>query len=86
MESRWTHLTSSILEAIAYDPTRKRLLLRFRTGAVYEYENVPPVIYEEMLSAPSKGRYFSEYVRPDYPYRRVQASDTARAAPVTAGR
>lgn len=86
MESRWTRVTSSILVAVAYDPTRKRLLLRFRTGAIYEYENVPPVVYEEMLAAPSKGAYFSEYVRPDYPYRRVRAAEGALAAPVTAGR
>ena len=72
-------MTSSILEAVAYDPAGRRLLLRFRTGAIFEYENVPPVVYEEMLAAPSKGGYFSEYVRPDYPYRRVREAEGAPA-------
>ncbi len=70
-------MASSILEAVAYDASAKRLLLRFRTGAVFEYENVPPVVHEELLAAPSKGAYFSEYVRPDYAYRRVRPAGEA---------
>ncbi len=80
MEPRWTRVASSILEAVAYDPAGKRLLLRFRTGAIYEYDNVPPVVFEELLAAPSKGGYFSEYVRPDYPYRRVRAAEEGAPA------
>ncbi len=72
-------MASSILDAVAYDPTGRCLLLRFRTGAIFEYGNVPSVVYEELLAAPSKGRYFSEYVRPDYPYRRVRAAEGAPA-------
>lgn len=74
-------MASSVLDAVAYDPIRKCLLLRFRTGAIFEYENVPGVVHEELLAAPSKGGYFAEYVRPDYPYRRVRA---AEGAPVPA--
>lgn len=73
-------MTSSTLEAVAYDPAGKRLLIRFRTGAIYEYHDVPPVVYEELLAAPSKGGYFSEFVRPDYPYRRVRAAEEGTPA------
>ena len=81
MEPRWTSVTSSILEAVAYDPAGRRLRIRFRTGAIYDYDNVPPVVWDELRAAPSKGAYFSEYVRPEYPYRRVRgARETVPAA------
>ena len=82
MEPKWTHVTSSILEAVAYDPAERRLRIRFRSGAIYEYDGVPSVIYEELLAAPSKGGYFSEYIRPDYLYRRVRGAE--EAVPATA--
>ncbi|HIH03555.1 MAG TPA: KTSC domain-containing protein [Methanoregulaceae archaeon] len=75
MEPRWTHLTSSLLEAVAYDPAERRLRIRFRSGAIYDYDGVPPVVYDELLAAPSKGGYFSEYIRPEYSYRRVRGAE-----------
>ncbi len=85
MESPWTSGASSILDAVASDPAGRRLRIRFGTGAIYD-NNVPPVVWDEMRVAPSKGAHFSGYVRPDYPYRRVQAAERTRAAPVMAGR
>jgi hypothetical protein len=68
-------VASSLLEAVAYDPVEMVLRIRFRSGAIFEYDRVPSVIYEELLAAPSKGGYFSEYIRPDYLYRRVRAAE-----------
>jgi hypothetical protein len=68
-------VASSILDAVAYDPGRRRLRLRFRTGAVFEFDGVPTVVVEELLAAPSKGTYFAEYLRPEYPYRRLRGAD-----------
>ncbi len=75
MEPPWALVTSSEIDAVAYDSAGKRLRIRFRSGAIYEYDGVPSVVYEELLAAPSKGRYFSEYIRPDYPYRRVRGAE-----------
>ncbi len=75
-------MTSSILDAVAYDPVAMRLWIRFRSGAIFEYDGVPSVIYEELLVAPSKGGYFSEYIRPDYLYRRVRPAE--EGVPATA--
>jgi hypothetical protein len=72
--SRWTRVTSSILEAVACDPAGNQLWIRFRSGAIYEYGFVPPVVSEELLAAPSPSEYFSEYILPDYPYRRVRGA------------
>ncbi len=74
MEPAWVRVTSSDIDAVAYDSIGKRLRIRFRSGAIYEYDGVPPVVYDEFLTARSKGGYFSEYVRPEYPYRRVRGA------------
>jgi hypothetical protein len=75
MEPKWTSVTSSTIGAVAYAPIERRLRIRFRSGAIYEYDGVPSVIYEELLAAPSKDGYFSEYIRPDYLYRRVRGAE-----------
>jgi hypothetical protein len=81
MEPPWTNVSSSALAEVAYDPAGRRLRIRFRSGAIYDFAGVPPVVYEELLAAPSKDGYFSEYVRPDYSYRRVRgAEETVPAA------
>lgn len=75
MEPPWTFVASSGLNAIAYDPIERRLRIRFRSGAIFEYDGIPSFVYEELLSALSKSGYFSDFIRPDYPYRRVRGAD-----------
>lgn len=75
MEPKWTRFPSKDLDAVAYVTSGKRLLIRFRSGAIYEYADVPALIYEELLASPSKDGYFSEYIRPDYTYRRVRGAE-----------
>jgi len=74
MEPRWTSVAATDLDAVAYDPAERRLRIRFQSGAIYDYDGVPSVVYEELLAAPSKDDYFSEYVRPEFRYRRVQGA------------
>lgn len=40
--------------------------LYFRTGHVYRYSGVPQGIYETLLLAPSKGRYYVRHIRNRY--------------------
>ena len=44
------------------------LILVFRSGGEYHYYDVPKNIYEGLLSAPSKGRYYHEHIKDKYPY------------------
>ena len=51
------------------------LEIQFNSGTLYQYLNVPKEIYDELLAAPSKGKYFWQYIRPEiikYPYTRVR--------------
>jgi len=57
-----------IIRRIAYDLTEAELFITFVSGHTYAYSNVPQVVYEDFIDAPSKGRYFAVKIRGSYPY------------------
>ena len=63
--------SSSTVRAIGYDPQSQTLEVEFLSGAVYQYYGVPDHMHEQMMEAPSKGRFLNMYIRDNYPYSRV---------------
>jgi hypothetical protein len=59
-------VSSSAISSVGYDPKEKVLELEFSSGGVYDYYEVPPKIYAELMSAESKGRFVSEQIRGQY--------------------
>jgi hypothetical protein len=57
---------SSAIASVGYDPARETLELEFRSGNVYRYFGVPQEIYEDLIHAPSMGRFFGSYIRGQY--------------------
>ncbi len=68
-----TAVESSTLAALAYDEAHEILQLEFRSRAVYRYFGVPAPVYEGLLAAPSKGRYFNRTIRGIFPYLRASS-------------
>ncbi|MGH8904983.1 MAG: KTSC domain-containing protein [Egibacteraceae bacterium] len=66
---------SSALRSVGYDPTRQVLRIEFTSGAVYEYDDVPPEAHDDLMAADSHGQCFNALVRDRYPYRRLGAPD-----------
>ena len=67
-----TVVESTMLAALAYDYGRGILRLEFRSsGAFYRYYGVPATVYEALLAAPSKGRYFNRVIRGSFPHSRA---------------
>jgi hypothetical protein len=64
-------VTSSNLKSVGYDRARRVLEIEFQNGRVYRYHDVPPEEYEELLKAPSLGRYFNDNIRDGYQYDRA---------------
>ena len=64
-------INSSSIQAVAYDEASCELLVEFREFGKYVYLGVPPVVYQNFLSAPSKGRFLNEVIRGTYRYRKV---------------
>lgn len=63
--------SSSNVSAIGY--ADGVLLVQFRGGETYRYENVPEEAYEALIVAPSKGSYLARFIarNPTYPYRKL---------------
>lgn len=63
---------SSNIASVGYKKTEQLLEIRFNTGSVYQYNNVPSEIYEQLQAADSKGSYFSSNIRSSYTYKRIK--------------
>jgi hypothetical protein len=64
-------LQSTSLNAATYQGEYAFLELEFRNGAIYRYLGVPEQIYQELLSAESKGQYFHQHIRNRFPYTKI---------------
>lgn len=62
---------SSNLKSVGYDEGSQVLEIEFRNGRVYRYTGVPRSVYQDLMRAPSLGRYFIANIRDDYGYERA---------------
>jgi hypothetical protein len=62
---------STTMRSVGYDRTEQVLEIEFQSGAIYQYLDVPPAIYTELLEAESKGHYFNSEIRDAYGFVRV---------------
>jgi hypothetical protein len=61
-------ISSSHLSEVMYDPEKKTLGIRFHNGAEYSFQGVDAEIARGLLSAPSPGRYFNQFIKGHYDY------------------
>ncbi len=66
-----THVASTAVTDLDYEPRKRRLLVRFVSGERYAYEGVPQELYADFVAAASKGRFFHDEVRDRFAYRRL---------------
>lgn len=64
-------VTSSNLHSVGYDPTTMTLEIQFNSGWVYQYFDVPQVIYNGLMSASSHGSYFAAVIKDRFRFSRV---------------
>lgn len=62
---------SSNISSIWYNEETETLEIEFLNWSVYEYKNVPLVVYEALMSAPSHGVYLNAYIKNVYPYEQI---------------
>jgi hypothetical protein len=72
-----TAVESTTLSTIAYDDARNLLQLKFGSGAIYEYFDVPAAVHADLLRASSKGTYFNRMIRGRFAYAREAKTQTA---------
>jgi NAD kinase len=73
----WLSLDSSVLAAAAYVSSERTLYLRFNSGEIYRYFDVPPEHYHKLLEADSQGRHFSYEIRDRFRCERLTRTDAA---------
>jgi hypothetical protein len=57
---------------VGYDPATRTLEVEFHSGGVYQYAGVPVRVYQGLIHAASKGRYFHDHIKGRYPDRQVR--------------
>jgi KTSC domain len=62
---------SSSIASIGYSPGSETLEIEFKNQTIYEYYNVPQVIYDQLMEALSVGSYFSANIRNAFANSRV---------------
>ena len=58
---------STAISAVQYDPASMTLRVIFRSYGEHTYPGIPKSLFEAFLSAPSKGRFFNQQIRPRSP-------------------
>jgi hypothetical protein len=57
---------STALASVGYSKRLRALEIEFLNGAIYRYLGVDPVIYHNLMIAPSKTRFYDENIRRKY--------------------
>jgi len=66
-----TPVSSTSIAEIGYDEQSQTLEVQFRRGGIYQYFDVTPGVYEQLMAAPSMGQFVAEQVKGRYRYARL---------------
>ena len=64
-------IISTGLKSVGYDAVAHVLEVELQSGPISRYFDVPPSVYEALMSAPSKTRYFNDNVAGKYESRPI---------------
>lgn len=67
----WIKVQSTVISVIAYEEISSVLYIKFIRDGIYEYYRVSKHVYEGLKNAPSKGKYFDEYIRVVYTFKKI---------------
>ena len=62
---------SSNISEVGYDENSRTLEALFTNGNLYQYFDVPPQIYAELMQAGSVGQYLNANIKGNFRYARV---------------
>ena len=66
------YVSSSYLHSVWYNEASMTLEIEFNSGGVYAYYDVPESIYNGLMNAPSHGKYFHQYIKDVYRFKRIR--------------
>ena len=66
------YVSSSNIASIGYDADNIVLEVEFLNGSIYQYYDVPQIIYDGLMAADSHGKYLAAYIKKGgYRYTRI---------------
>lgn len=71
MATYQTVYNSSQLDSGKYSDVTKKLIIKFKNGAMYEYDNVTMQEWNDLKNAASQGRYFNERIKNVKTFRKL---------------
>lgn len=77
-------VVSEVFHSASYTRSSRTLVLTFKRGGTYQYQDVPPVLYEDFLGAIEKGRFFNQKIRGQFKSQRLPASGPHTTAQIAA--
>ena len=64
-------MPSTVVASMHYYPDTAILRVRFTSGLIYDYKNVPEKVYQEMKKASSKGTFLNLHIKGFYDYEKI---------------
>lgn len=64
-------VASSNIQSVGYDESTETLRVQFNNGSLYEYHNIPVVVYNDLMQSSSLGAYLNRNLRNSYPYEKI---------------
>lgn len=66
-------VASSDISSVGYDSSKQVLEIEFLKGSIYQYSNVSFSLYNSLMGADSKGKYFNQFIKKaGYPCIRIK--------------
>jgi hypothetical protein len=67
----FNEIESSNIVKTQYDTLTKKLIVEFKHGGSYEYDDVPHQIYTQFRTAPSQGSFFSKNISKVFQHKKM---------------
>jgi phage baseplate assembly protein gpV len=64
-------IQSSNVVKTEYDTTTKKLIVEFKNGAKYEYDDVPHQLHVQFRMSESQGKFFSSKIAKEFKYKKL---------------
>ena len=63
---------SSLASHVGHDASTQTLAVRHHDGSEYHYQPVSPRVYEDLMRAPSLGKFLHKHIRGHIPHTQVK--------------
>ena len=63
---------SSQIVSIGYNANTRTLRIEFKNKSYYDYSDVPPELFQQLMASPSKGKFFHATIKGKFEYRKIE--------------